>query len=457
MSLKFRFALLFSLSVFLILAISAVSIYVLNEGFRKEEFFKRLKVEAEESSAIYFEHNTSRVENERELLINAHNSLPVEKLAILDSSQQVLYFTPDNYQINIPGSTYKLARQKGSHLFSDDDREAVVTYKTSPAPHYVVVSAYDTFGRNKVTNLRIILIFSVIGGLILSALLAFFSVKQIMKPLSHLKQQMQRINEQNLTERLVVDKANTELMQIANNFNDMLDRLEDAFETRKSFVQHASHELRTPLANMLSQTEVALHHELTTSEYRDILQSLKEDQQEMISLTNSLLLLSQYENLTYLDTWKRLRIDELVYETIDITKTVFRKTAISVDFETMPEDEETLIFKGNEMLVKSAIQNLIRNACNYSDDDRVNIIINPQNSGITIFFENSGKQLSKEEQEKLFIPFFRGENSTNKKGFGLGLSIVQRILSLHKAKVSYVAVGSNINRFIVYFPRNVQL
>ena len=76
------------------------------------------------------------------------------------------------------------------------------------------------------------------------------------------------------------------------------------------------------MANMLSQTEVALNQDLSKEQYRAILLSLKEDQQDMISLTNSLLLLSQYETLTDLDDWKMIRVDELIYEVIDITKNV---------------------------------------------------------------------------------------------------------------------------------------
>jgi signal transduction histidine kinase len=72
--------------------------------------------------------------------------------------------------------------------------------------------------------------------------------------------------------------------------------------------------------------------------------------------------------------------------------------------------------------------------------------------GVTLSFDNLGKQLLEEEQERLFIPFFRGENSINVKGFGLGLSIVQRVVTLHKGSISYKAVGGNINRFIVFLP-----
>jgi signal transduction histidine kinase len=454
MSFKSRFALLFSVSVFIILTLSALYVFILNEDFRQREFFTRVKDEAFQSSRLYakFGYNIAAAENELEA--NTVNSLPEETIVFYDSSFRQLHVSPKGKQPVVRASYLKLAKEHGLYTYIDDGNETAIIYSPAPVAHFVVASAYDKYGRSKANNLKIILIFSVLGGLGISAFLAFIYVKQVIKPLNNLKQQMQRINEQNLTERLVVENQDDELTNIAKNFNDMLDRLEHAFETRKNFVQHASHELRTPLANMLSQTEAALGKNLTVEEYKQIFQSLKEDQQDMISLTNSLLLLSQYESLTYVDDWKIIRIDELLYETIDITKTVFRESIVTVHFEEVPDDEEQLMFKGNELLIKSAIQNLIRNACKYSDDGHVNITIQAMPAVVRLVFDNTGKQILPEEQPKLFIPFFRGENSVNKKGFGLGLSIVQRILLLHKASVKYQAIAPNQNRFIVELPHN---
>ena len=453
MNFKFRFALLFSLSVFIILAASAIYISIINEEFREEEFYTRLNDEVGKASNIYFQTSPTPAEANQKLKFNTLNTLHEERLTIFDSSFKVVYTNHSNFKHSIPQKLFEEAREKKIYNYSEEKWEAVISYSSNPVPHYIIVSAFDKFGRSKANNLLMTLIASVLGGLILSSFLSFFYVRQIIKPLNNLKVQMQRINEQNLTERLVVSNQDDELNKIATNFNDMLDRLEKAFETRKRFVQHASHELRTPMANMLSQTEAALNQDLSKEQYRTILLSLKEDQQDMISLTNSLLLLSQYETLSDLEDWKLIRVDELIYEVIDITKNVYRNAVISVDFKELPENEESLLFRGNELLIKSAFQNLIRNACNYSDDNLVNVTIHTKKESISICFDNKGRQLSHEEQQRLFIPFFRGDNSTNKKGFGLGLSIVQRILSLHKASVKYEAIVPNINRFTVSFPR----
>jgi signal transduction histidine kinase len=452
MNLKIRIAFLFSLFVFIILMISAISIYLLNADFRQEEFFKRVEIEAKEIAELYLKGQNSRVQVLREINQNVVSGLPEEQSNIYDSSYHVLYTTDSSYKPLVTPNNFKTAEKNKQDYFKEGNREIVLVHvRGQGQPYYVLASAVDTYGHRKIEKLKIFLALSVLGGLLLSGLLAFFYVKQIIKPLENLQQQMQNISEQNLTQRVKVGKSNDEVSQIAKNFNDMLDRLEHAFEMRKNFVQHASHELRTPLANMLSQTEAALGQPQASHNYREVLESLKEDQQDMIHLVNALLILSQYEKITYLKDWTKIRIDEVLYDTVDVVKQQWPEVAVTIDFVEVPEKDELLVIRGNEALIKSAVLNLLKNACKYSNDEKVNIIIDAQETGITLVFENVGKQLLPDEQERLFIPFFRGENSINKKGFGLGLSIVQRIINLHKGSIRYEALAGNVNRFTVFF------
>ncbi len=293
--------------------------------------------------------------------------------------------------------------------------------------------------------------------MVLSGLLAFFYVKQSIQPLEDLKDEIDGITVQNLKQRITIPKNNNEIWQIADKFNAMLERLELAFEQRKNFVQHASHELRTPLANMLLQTESALNKDLTAPDYKKILVSLKEDQTNLIELTNSLLALSRYETSTTVIDWTTIRIDEVLYHTVEYINQILPNAVISIDFETVPDNEEDFLVQGNESLIKSAIQNLIKNAIQYSDNNKVKIILSHSEDSVTLKFENFGQQLSAEEESKLFIPFFRGQNSSSKKGFGLGLAIVQRIMVVHNGRIYYEPIGDNINRFTTVFPNEKSL
>ena len=453
MSLKFRLALLYSLSVFIILLLSALSIFFLNENFREEEFSKRLILEATESIQLFSSGpgDTNRIIEF--LNQNAANSLPEEKIYIFDSARRLVYASVPIPSPSISKKKFDLAKSRQTYIFTNKDTAYCSIYRQLQGQQYFAfVSAYDHYGLRKGENLKILLFSSVILGLVFSGVLAFFYVRHIMRPLEELKGQMEKIDEKNLKERIALENSNTEVWQIARKFNEMLDRLEHAFEQRKSFVQHASHELRTPLANMLAQTESALTKHLTEDGYRKILISLKEDQQDLIDLTNSLLTLSRYEKISFVSDWSLIRIDEILYDLVDFAELSWPNAIVTVDFETIPESQNELELMGNEFLIKSAIRNLVKNAIQYSENNRVVIRIKAETNGILLHFDNKGKQLTSKEQTNLYVPFFRGENSANKKGYGLGLSIVERIIQVHNGTIRYQSLNDNINRFSIYLP-----
>ncbi|HEX8356754.1 MAG TPA: ATP-binding protein [Segetibacter sp.] len=453
MNLKIRLTLLYGFSVLTILVISAVSIFFLNENFRINEFYKRLVTEARNNTHLLYTLPKLSPETIQQLELNAALNLPHEEIAVYDPFFHLIYTTEDKLVKKLTLSEFLTAKKYGQYSFVDGQRESILWQKDyNGKDYYLLISAVDFFGHRKTDNLKIILFLSVMGGILLSGLASFLYVRQAMKPLEELKEKIENINVENLTERILVSPNSDEVRQISMKFNAMLDRLEQAFEQRKNFVHHASHELRTPLATMLAQTESALSVNLPIEGYQKVLQSLKEDQQDIIELTNSLLTLSRYEKITVKNDWIPVRIDEILYEIAEAIGELLPSASITIDFKSIPEDDNLLVFTSNEALIKSALQNLVKNALQYSEDLRAGIIISATEAGIILHFDNVGKQLTAEEQKRLFIPFFRGANSTNKKGYGLGLSIVERIIRLHQAWISYQPIGGNINRFTVFLP-----
>ncbi|RFM28642.1 HAMP domain-containing sensor histidine kinase [Deminuibacter soli] len=452
MNLKFKFALLFSLLVFVILTASVSLIYILFADNRHNDFSKRLWAKDVQQYQAYYHTNsfdsalfpdTDRIAARQFFALHT---------VIVDSSMRVIYANPETLHYTIDTNFLRSIRSHGVFNFSEDKREGVgVFINEDHHPAYVISSALDKYGLLRLGRLRIYAALVLLGSIIITVIFVTLFVGQLTRPLLKLGEQMQRVTESNLRERVDVKNDYSELSGIASNFNDMLDRLQKGFEFQKSFVHHASHELRTPLASMLSQTEAALRRELTAEEARGVLQSLKEDQQELIELTNSLLLLSQYEQVSYSLDWPKVRLDEILYDTIEMVKRMFQGITISLEFTHVPENELYLSIRGNDALLRSAFRNLIRNAFQYSDNKNVQLIIEADHDVIKLHFLNRGKVLSRPEQERLFIPFFRGENAMKKRGFGLGLSIVRRIVLLHKGQVTYSNNTGNENCFTVSF------
>lgn len=450
MNLKLRFALLFTFFVAVILLISCITIYVLFYNSRYEDYYRRAVKEGFDMYNIYNEVKKSDEPATYKLIKDIHDrALFNEKLYIMDTAGTVVFRFPDT--IAIPPLPVPLDRLRSIKEYRsvDDKKDEKVALYMEATGFYVFVSGYDRQGFIKLKNLRLILIFVFFAALVLSALISFLFVREAVKPLKELAVQMQRTNVQNLTERVDETTAKDEINEIARNFNGMLERLSKAFEFQKNFVYHASHELRTPLATMLSLTEAALSRNMTETDYKKTLLSLKEEQQELIELTNSLLLISQFEQMGYVQDWPLLRIDEVLYETVSSSKKNFEDLDVNITFASLPDDDDDFVIRGNETLLKSAFSNLIKNAYTYSVDHKVNITLDADGKTIFVHLDNAGTQLPSDEKESIMVPFFRGGNALKTKGYGLGLSMVYRFISIHKGTVTYTPISNDINRFTV--------
>ena len=454
MSLRLRFALLFTIFVAIVLLISSLTIYFLYYSYRQADFYDLVKSEGLE----FYDYETqiSTVKNRiptQKLQMLHETILWDEALFLLDSSGKIIDKIPDTVNYHFTTSFLAHIKKVGEHHYQENQRQFVAMYMPQ-TKHYIIASGVDLVGMNKLTDLRIILTIVFLGGLLLTAFFSFLFVNGALKPLRLLSVQMKYTTEQNLNKRLPERKTHDELWQISQNFNEMLSRLNTAFENQKSFVHHASHELRTPLASMLSQTESALNKKLTEQEYKQVLQSLKEDELNIIELTNALLLLAQYEKMADQTEWPAIRADEVIYESMATVQKMIPEASIMFQFSSLPDDEKEILIKGNEGLLKVAIINLIKNAINYSTDKKVQITLVPEKQNMKIKFENTGTVLSSEEANKLIVPFFRGANVQKVKGYGLGLSIVHRILQLHKGQLIYEAINNSLNCFTIVLPKN---
>jgi len=447
MSLKIRFAIFITCLVAIILLVSSVSTFFLFKNYRAEDHYMRLR-------------------NRSEMLINGYKAIAPNQALITSKSftsslhnlqmilvkppQNIVFKESDSIDITITDSLLKNIKKHKELRFIQGSYECLGIYYDD-LQVYSICGAIDSTRMRKLQHLYYIIVGVFGGGVLISAILSFLIVQEAFKPLIRLGKQMQLTTSTNMANKVNEGKGKNELEQIAVHFNSMLDRLNQGFEVQKSFVQHASHELRTPLATMLSQTEAALNRELTNTEYKRTLQSLQEEQIELIELTNSLLALSQFENISSRSVWPLQRIDELLYQSIAECKRLFSDIDIDLAFENTPSDEAELIVNGNDVLLKSAFRNLIKNGYLYSTDKKVKISISTSLSTLTLSFQNKGDILTPGEVDKLFVPFYRGRNASYIKGFGIGLSIIKKITDIHNAKLSYESIGFNTNKFAISF------
>lgn len=455
MSVRIRFVLILTLVVSLILLSSFFIIYTLYAHTREQDFNKRLWAQAYKEYTTYY----NITDTDKTVISKLANYLPGSPIGfqsvLFDSAYNILFTAPKqlNYKVDIK-LMQTIKELEVSEFFRGNTQGVGLYLDRYGHKGYVIATGYDKYGLARLASLRLIMISVAIGTILTIGLFALYYVIVVTRPLVNLSVQMRRITENNLRQRVDVGKgkaSSNEIVQIALNFNNMLDRLDKAFQLQKNFVHHASHELRTPLATMMAQTESALRKNLTVTEAKEVLESLKEDQQEMIDLTNSLLLLSQYENISYSSNWPIVRIDEVIYDSIATAQKTNEDININFEFTATPEKEAYLCIQGNEPLLRSAFRNIIKNAYKYSDNKSLTITMEAYANAVHIHFDNTGPTINAEDIDRLFLAFFRGTNAAQKKGFGLGLAIVKRIIELHKGTVKYRVIAGNINRFTILF------
>ncbi|TDO97140.1 sensor histidine kinase [Flavobacterium sp. 245] len=451
MTLKNRISLLVSLLFTILFGLASTVIFVLYSNFRKEEFRDRLEIKA--LSNIKLLVNVKEVDDQLLKIIdqNSINKLYDEKTLVFDSHYKLIYSSIDDAKINWSIEDLKYLKKHKTFFKQQGDYEVYgVFYDTKDKDFYALISATDDYGKRKLLFLRYTLIISYIFFTCICWVLTSFMVKKAMNPLSVFHQKIKNINENNLDTRVESKSNKNEIDLIANEFNFMMDRIEISYQKQKEFTAHASHELRTPLSRITSQIENVVIDPSTSEKGKSFLKVILSDVNQLTELINSLLILSKIDNKNHENTEVH-RIDEILFSAIENINKSFPDFVILFEMEESDNLDTVLEVKGNKNLLEIALGNVLKNACVYSDDKQAQVKISDQQNHLVISISNNGKTLSEEEQKNLFQPFMRGKNAKGTTGFGLGLRIVQRILSLHNSTITYSVPEENVNLFLLFF------
>ncbi|OFY86007.1 MAG: hypothetical protein A2236_10890 [Bacteroidetes bacterium RIFOXYA2_FULL_33_7] len=265
--------------------------------------------------------------------------------------------------------------------------------------------------------------------------------------MSKVIKRVDEIKETSLNLRVETENKKDEIAQLAQTFNKMLDRLEEAFNIQKIFVSNASHELRTPLTSITGQIEVTLLNKRDSEYYETVLLSILDDIKNINILSDGLLNLAQATLEINESHFSKVRIDEIIWTVrAELLK---HKPDYNIEFAfgEMPSEEEKYIVLGNETLIKIAILNILENGCKYSDNKTVRLSLDVSDKKISIKFSDSGIGIAETELNKIFEPFYRAKNARKYKGHGLGLALSKKIIELHNGKIevkSKIDIGTDI-------------
>jgi len=454
LKIKYKITFLFSLLVTTILLVLSISIYYFASLNRQEAFYKRLKGRANNNAQLFAYLGDTSQRVLYRIDANSVPLLPHKSVRIYDTVGNVLYTydTNPDRKMEQEASFFSSIRQEKT--FSNDKREGIALYFNEGGRPFVIgVEAYDVDGRASLGQLQKILLASLLVAVILTMLIGYLFSAQLVKPITQIIHEVNDISSHNLSHRLHTGTGKDELSQLADTFNNLLNRLQESFNSQRRFISNASHELSTPLTSISSQLQVTLQNERSTQEYIQVLQSIQEDVSQMGQLTKSLLEIAKAGSQGSIEL-RELRIDEALLKVVGDVKKINHEYEVTLNFGSFPEEEKHCMVFGNIDLLYSALRNIIENGCKYSPDKRSVVELSFTNDrDIIIKVINSGDVIAEEEIEQIFQPFFRSSSSTlDVKGFGLGLALAKRIVQLHKGSIDVQSDIENGTRFTITLP-----
>ncbi len=455
MNIRFKITLLFTLLVMGILSLISYSVYYFTEQSRQEIFKQRLQNGANSRANLYIILGDNRKIVLQKLDSSSTSGIAQRAVLIYEGASDTAAYTYYGRGLNFLTITPKMradvkAAKSKYYRLADLDVYAVY-HGTDNSGILVFYSGNDEDGKGRIADLKRILLSSLLAGVIITLLVGFAFSSQLVRPINAIIRQVNEVSFNKLSERISAGKGQDELSRLANTFNDLLERLQQSSTIQKRFISNASHELSTPLTSISSQLQVTLYKERTTEEYHNVLYSIQEDVEQMRQLTKSLLDIAKtgYEGGVELS---EVRVDEILLKIVGDVKKISAGYDVELEFGEFPDDDKSCLTYGNPDLLYSAIKNITENACKYSGNRQAVLSLEFLDKEIIVRVKNYGNVIAPEELENIFHPFYRGRTSGETKGFGLGLALSQRIISLHKGNVVVQSMALTGTLFTITLP-----
>jgi signal transduction histidine kinase len=265
-----------------------------------------------------------------------------------------------------------------------------------------------------------------------SVVLGWIMAGRVLRPVRTMSAAARRISAGNLHERLAVAGPDDEFTELGQTFDDLLGRLEAAFESQRHFVANASHELRTPVTVERAILQVALANPGATAEtLRSACEQALASGEQQERLIEALLTLASSER--GLGRWEAFDLAAVTGEVLTARRQVADRGGVRIQARLTPAPA-----LGDPSLAQSLVANLVDNALRYnSAGGWVQVLTGNGPRGATITVANSGPAVPAEEVARLFRPFQRLQRGRTQHaaGHGLGLAIVQAIANAHGARI----------------------
>ncbi len=274
---------------------------------------------------------------------------------------------------------------------------------------------------------------ALLGLSIIAFAFGYAMAGRVLSPLGKITRTARRVVGSDLTRRIELDGPDDELKELADTFDEMLDRLERAFTAQQRFVANASHELRTPLAINRTLLEVHLSDPGAPVELQQLGKTLLATNERSEQLVEGLLLLARSEN--QIIERKPVDLAEVASRAIDQARAEAAAKGVEIRGE-----RALAVVQGNGVLLERIALNLVQNAVRYNvpEGGWVEVVTEVEHGQAVLVVSNTGPVVPAYEVDNLFEPFrrLRTERTGSDKGVGLGLSIARSVARAHGGRIT---------------------
>jgi len=336
-----------------------------------------------------------------------------------------------------------------------DDRHRLALRRVSLPPHeYIIVAGTPLEPLDEeLAFLRGTMAYIVPLALCIAGIGGWFLARQSLSPVVAMADRARRIGVENISERLPVANPRDELGHLAETFNELLGRLEQAIALQRQFMADASHELRTPVATVQTAAAVALQQEhREEADYRETLQIIDQQTARLSRVVNDMFTLARADAGNVPVHMTPMYLDEVIDEVVRAARVIASRRSVSIEPLTVP----SAAFTGDEDLVRRMIVNLLDNAVRHTPPGTtVRVDLDTTDTGYAIAIRDQGPGITPENRTHIFERFYRADPARHHgahDGAGLGLALARWIARVHGGDVVLVRSSTSGSTFVITLP-----
>lgn len=455
MPVRLRITLFFTLLACLILMLVGMVVFYISYKGRQERVKERLSLRADYIASFYRQEDV-----DRGVWIHRIDSLTAaplrdKEIQVFDGDNQLVYQykdRPSDAFFAVDPELLQKIREEGSRFLPSSNKDVFCVFDESSGI-VIITATMDEPGKKQLKQLNIALWVSLAAGTFIALACGYFFAGGLLRPLTRIADRVNEISARNLTQRISTGNTRDEWHYLATTFNQLMDRLQGTLDTHRRFISNASHELSTPLASISTQLGVTLQKERTPEEYKVVISTVYRDALHLSKLTQSLLELAKASDDRGGLEIEPVRVDEIMLQLPAELSRINPGYKVLLQFDNLPDDEGDVVLFGNERLLLTAIKNLAINACKYSPDATAFVRLSTAGDDIKVEVIDNGPGITPDEQAAIFQPFYRGGESKQHSGFGLGLPLAMRIVKLHRGTITVSSDPGAGSVFTVLLPR----